>query len=271
MSSSSTGNLSRNPKTAQSKNARRNSKDDHSIKSHKIRTAAWVLGLCILTVVVIAIIVTTAIALVLMIQLRSELSLVQELSQANVNSSHDLMQFHKLHSDFNLFASKTKSQLNVLRDLNNGYYLMLNSSNDLLLELQTIANQLFTNFSFIEKNFNDQLRHISNDTDLDLMKFRLKISENITNSSTIAQRKINILTNSLVSGIQAHHMFDSCDAVAINSLPLPSGMYMIGSTEDTAAMQYCITDVSYSCNGTAGVWKRVAGISEHSKFSHTVS
>ena len=225
----------------------------------KISKPAWVLAcLIILTIIVIAVAIATIFALALTTKLQSEL---ENYSIIELNRK-----INNLHSEFDVFSTNTTSQLITLKSVTDesGFIQMLNKVSQSLFQLKNNTNEIITNITIIEMNLRESLISGANHTSIDLSKLGEQVSEKIANASASCQESIGTLTAELSLSIQAHHMFDSCDAVANNSLPLPSGMYMIGSTEDTAAMQYCITDVSYSCNGTAGVWKRVAYLNTQS-------
>ena len=225
----------------------------------KISKPAWVRAfLIILTIIVIAVAIATVVALALMTKLQSDLE--------NYNIIELNRKISNLHSEFDVFSINTTSQLITLKTVTyeSGFIQMLNKVSQSLFQLKNNTNEIITDITIIEMNLRESLISGANHTSIDLRKLGEQVSEKIANASASCQESIETLTAELTLSFQAYHMSDSCDAVANNSLPLPSGVYMIRSTEDNAAMQYCITDVSYSCNGTAGIWKRVAYLNTQS-------
>ena len=121
--------------------------------------------------------------------------------------------------------------------------------NKLNNNLTMLSNDLQTFTSRIETNLS-QLQNINDMTVRSVLRELDKIAMNISNST---KQSLESLTTEL---IQAFNVFESCAAIKALSLPFPSGMYWVRTSNGSSVLVYC--SMEFSCNHTIREWKRIA-------------
>ena len=150
---------------------------------------AWVLAcLIILTLIVIAAAIATVVALALMTKLQSDLE--------NYNIIELNRKINNLHSEFDVFSTNTTSQLITLKTVTDesSFIQMLHHVSQSLFQLKNnTINELITNITIIEMNFNESLTDITNT--MELIIFGLQVTETIINASIACNESVETLTD----------------------------------------------------------------------------
>ena len=225
----------------------------------------------VLIIAVIAAAVAVAIAFVLIAGLRSDLTAANKVISSSFESSSETVkyvvnslepQLNQLRTDFNNFTDTVNQQVFYLNqntsddiDIVNQ---QINSTSELLTELNGKVDLLTSNVKNLEKNINEQLNKSADNTTTMLQNLYNEVLEKLMNASNITFTAINTLTDTLASGIQDLHTFDSCATVSAFPIQLPSGMYNIMSGDSTREEEYCSTTIAFPCNSIPGRWRRMA-------------
>ena len=239
-----------------------------SVEENKKVKTCIVVCFPVLIIAVIAAAVAVAMAFVLITGLHSDLAAA--LKERSGESENEQLVLRNMESQLNLLnidiLNFSATVFIQVRHLNNNtsrgvedFDQQINSSLELLSELQDNVNLLTSSITTLERNFSVQLIKISNGTMLQLQRiYDTAIVEEINNNYKTAHSSLNTLTVDLASGIRILHMFDSCEEVSNFSISLPSGMYNIGYGSSTMK-KYCFT----SCNSVRGNWRRIAFLSSN--------
>ena len=164
--------------------------------------------------------------------------------------NHLISQISIQNNKFALFMNETRIKL---VNLENAAYRQQNYSSSLEKQTCDIQNQIYLDICQLNKStcayLGDVITNVT--TEMEFLKNALETSTEATRTN---KHHINILTTKLVSDMKYLHVFDSCSAVFNLSLPFPSGMYWVKSSENSTIQVNCMP----SCNGNIGQWRRVA-------------
>ena len=254
--------------TTQNKSKDRFTEDRYSVNKRKERQIVCMLA-CFSFLIITVIVTAAAIAMVFVsiASLRSDLTATLEKienEQLIVKSLES--QLNQLNTDFVSYFDTVNNQILLINqntsrgvtELNQ----QINSSHEVLIELQEKQYLLKSSMNAVERNISVQLIKISNGIILKSKRINKAVLQKIMNAYEISHATISTLRVAFATGIQILHTFDSCEEVSNFPILLPSGMYNIRSG-DSSMNKYCSTTVAFSCNGILGRWKRIAYMSNN--------